>query len=509
MTSAGKPALASEEFLGGDLIVKGFFKETVMYRTSWEPGESKYHDSRVDLALTSAYFETIYKLFKSPDWNVTWFNGVKYWYEATTSLDDTGHDYIPHNDRKRYQQPTHFEDVLTESYLSFVNGPIDIRVGKQIVIWGQLDTSRVADVVNPLDLRRGVPGVDNWEEIKSGLWMIRTSYKTTLPGNLIFENIINPGFYQNLQLPYENTHWGPSFITAGGTGFSPNNKKPGIYHWQQEKWNKDAPNGWNSDNWELGFRLQGYTYDIDWSLIYWNARSDGPTARVNPATAYGLNYVFPGIVAGITGGNVHPKHWDGGKVDSFKRFQTFGGTAQTCFQNLHNSIWRLEWFVENHSPFNTGTKGSNQSLTGVTRQNIGGIAVQYNDKFEIPWWTRTVGTGSYFQLSLTYFIEHVFNMNGDICITDRNHRLGDPNMQSLSLFMMQQMFNANWTFVFNSSYYPMIKKYFCVPTLTYTWPGEHWRTDLGYVAYGGSNNEYVGDAYAHKDSVILRMRYEF
>jgi hypothetical protein len=82
-------------------------------------------------------------------------------------------------------------------------------------------------------------------------------------------------------------------------------------------------------------------------------------------------------------------------------------------------------------------------------------------------------------------------------------------MQSLNLFMMQQMFNASWAFIFNSSYQPMIKKWFICPTLTYTWPGEHWRTDIGAVVYGGSNNEYVGDAMAHKDSLLFRMRYEF
>ena len=75
--------------------------------------------------------------------------------------------------------------------------------------------------------------------------------------------------------------------------------------------------------------------------------------------------------------------------------------------------------------------------------------------------------------------------------------------------MMQQMFNASWTFVFNSSYQPMIKKWFIVPCFTYSWPGEHWRTDLGAAIYGGSNNAYVGDAMAHKDSLIFRMRYEF
>ena len=40
---------------------------------------------------------------------------------------------MPSNQRRDYQQSTQFEDILTESYLSFVKGPWDIRVGKQIV----------------------------------------------------------------------------------------------------------------------------------------------------------------------------------------------------------------------------------------------------------------------------------------------------------------------------------------------------------------------------------------
>ncbi len=508
MLCAGKPAQASSQYYDGKLEISGFAKETVFYRTSWEPGESGDHNSRVDLALASFYFESIYKITDSPDMNITWFNGLRYWWEQSSYFDDRANDILAHNDRARYEHPTHGEELLTESYLSFTKGPWDVRVGKQIIIWGQLDTSRVADVVNPLDLRRGVPGVDNWEEIKQGLWMINTTYRSTLPGNLIFQNIINPGYYKNLLLPYEGTHWGPGHAK---NAFGPTIDSPGIYHWQQQKWNADAPTGWDADNWELGFRVQGYTYDIDWSLLYWNARSDGPTARVHNATKYGTNYAFPAaVLATITGSDtVHAKYWDGGKAFSFKRFQTFGGTAQTVIEPLHDSVWRLEWFFEKDSPFNTGVKGSNSSLTGVTRQDILGTAMSYSDKYNIPWFTPTIGTGKFFELTLTYFIEHVFNMNSDIVINDRNHRQGDPNAQSLSLFMMQQMFNASWTFTFNSSYYPMIKKWFIVPCFTYTWPGEHWRTDIGAALYGGSNNEYVGDGYAHKDSILFRMRYEF
>ena len=504
----GKPSPASEQFYDGKLEISGFAKETMYYRTSWEPGESHYHDSRIDYAMTSLYFESILKLKESPEMNITWFNGLKYWYEATTSLDDTAHHFVPSSQRRDYQQSTQFEDILTESYLSFVKGPWDIRVGKQIVIWGQLDVNRVADVVNPMDLRRGIPGVDSWEEVKQGLWMLRGTYQSSLPGNLILEGIINPGYYQNAQVPYEGTHWGNSF--SSGNLFSPGNTKPSAFWWSESKWNRDAPNGWQSDNWELGVRVQGYTWDIDWSLLYWNAKSDGPVMDASRATSYGLNYVFPGIIAGITGGNVHPKPWKGGEVFRYKRFQTFGGTAQTVIAPLHNSVWRMEWFYELDAPYNTGKDNNQQSPTGIKRQDCLGFAVSYSDKFNVPWVTEHIGTGKFTDITITYFIERIFNMDPDlVLLTSRYHRKDDPVTQSFSLFLKEEMFNSSWAFIFTGSYYPMIKKWFASPCLTYYFPGDHWRIDFGYSAFGGSNNEYVGDAYAHKDSVIFRLRYEF
>ncbi|MCX5900370.1 MAG: hypothetical protein NTX06_06495, partial [Proteobacteria bacterium] len=83
MLCAGKPAQASSQFFDGRLEISGFAKETVYYRTSWddEKLDQETHDSRFDFAFTSLYFETIYKLRESADWNLTWFNGLRYWYE--------------------------------------------------------------------------------------------------------------------------------------------------------------------------------------------------------------------------------------------------------------------------------------------------------------------------------------------------------------------------------------------------------------------------------------------
>ena len=77
--------------------------------------------------------------------------------------------------------------IITEAYVHFIKGPFEIRAGKQIVVWGETDIKRTADVINPIDLRHGSPGTEDWESIKLGLWMVRGFYQTELPGNLMFE----------------------------------------------------------------------------------------------------------------------------------------------------------------------------------------------------------------------------------------------------------------------------------------------------------------------------------
>jgi len=113
--------------------------------------------------------------------------GFKYWWQKAQYFDQDYRRSIPHHERKDWAHPRSFQDdVLTETYIDVSTGPWKIRLGKQIVIWGQLDLERVADVVNPIDIRRGPPGVNTWEEVKQGLWMIRLFYQSELPGKPSF-----------------------------------------------------------------------------------------------------------------------------------------------------------------------------------------------------------------------------------------------------------------------------------------------------------------------------------
>ncbi len=43
----------------------------------------------------------------------------------------------------------------------------------------------------------------------------------------------------------------------------------------------------------------------------------------------------------------------------------------------------------------------------AAKNDMLGVAIQYNDKFDIPWLTQAIGTGKFTDFSLTYYIEHI------------------------------------------------------------------------------------------------------
>ncbi len=513
-------AQAAYELMDGKLIISGFIKNTTYIRTSVydREFETKYpdsnHDSRVDFSNWSGYLEALYSVKESSDLTVRLFGGLRYWYEMSMRLDDELRRSVYHEHRKEYISPRQLEDVITEAYVDIIRGPWQVRIGKQIAIWGQLDVNRVADVVNPLDLRWGVPGVDNWEEIKRGIWMIRAFYQSQLPGSLSFEFIFNPGDYKGMMLPYTGTHWGQEYFKDAG--FTDGMKERGMFAWLHEKMIQDQP-GWNlSENYEFGMRVRGFTWNIDWTLLYWNGLTDGPVcAHPSRANDLALQYVKAGIRAAMTGGYLDPGPVPRYEVFEYKRFHTIGGTAQTFISWLYNSVWRLEWFYEIGSPMNKGEVGDGTAIYDEVRRDIFGFALQGNWKIRLPWFTEKIATGKMLDLSITYFREQIFNHDHDLVVNDRYHPLGDSVTDSFTLFMKQEMFNTSWVFIFIGNYYMRCGKWMAVPSFTYMFPeyimDGGLRLDLGLKLYGGARHHYdtLSHLMDHKDSIIFRLRWEF
>ena len=504
-------ARASTKLMGGKLIISGYLKETAFIRTAMLDREKRYHDSNLDFLMTAGLLEALYTLQDSPDLTVRLFGGVKYWWEKSHYFDQDYRRSIPHRDRKDWTHPRSFaDDIITEAYVDIQKGPWQVKIGKQIVIWGQLNLERVADVVNPLDFRRGYPGINAWEDVKRGLWMIRVLYQSTLPGTLLFETIFNPGDYKNMQLLFEAAQ--PGSLAWNNRFFDPEHQKFGIYHWQREKWSRDAP-GWSlKDNWELGFRVRGNTYGVDWTVLYWNARDDGPVAHPGRINDFTMPFITSGIRTAMQGKWVPPPDWPDYRVFYFKRYQTVGGTAQYYAQPLWDTVWRLEWFYEIGRPLNKGTGGDQGAIYSWTRRNILGIALQCAKTLEIPWFTKSrIGCNAMLDFDITYGWEKIFNHDHDLVTSDRGRHYRDSVNDVLTCFMRQSMCHGKFMFIFVGNYFLRTNKWQAIPILSYVFPGGHWRFDTGFAAHGGANREYAKSYYSSpsRDRVVLRLRYEF
>ena len=503
---------ASTKFLDGKLSISGFIKETANIRTAMNDRDKDYNQTRVDFLQTSGLFEMLYTAKDEEDLGINLFVGFKYWWQKAQWFDDEMRESVPHHQRKDWYQPRSFDDdMLTEAYVDVTTGPWKIRVGKQIVIWGQLDLERVADVVNPLDLRRGPPGVNTWEEVKQGLLMIRVFYQSDLPGNLLFETIFNPGDFQNFETPYEGTGNG---VPAWKTRFPiAELQEMGIYSWMREKWTRDA-SGWSlNDNYEFGFRIRGNTFDIDWTLLYWNARDDTPVSvNFEALNAAAWEYFQAGLPGGgsVPDWNAYPKIFD------FKRYETIGGTAQYYSHKLWDTVWRLEWFYEIGRPLNKtekGDEGNNAASAYWTRRDILGVAIQCNKKWNIPWFTKNVVNNLMLESNITYGWEKVFNHDKELTLASRNYHWKNSTNDVITMFLMQGLRDMSFVFVFTGNYHLRTGKYMAIPSLSYIFPGIHWRADIGYVAFGAArdNKEWVRTDSSNPtgDYLFLRLRYEF
>jgi hypothetical protein len=503
--ASAPPALALITLMDGDLRLDGFVKQYTYIRTSIPRAEGRFHGSPADEMLTSALINILYKVKEDQCQTFNLFGAFRYYYDFAPATDYRLSSAIPSTQRSWYQKPKD-EDIIVEAYTDYIRGPFNLKVGKQIVVWGETDIKRTVDVVNPIDLRYGSPGIFSWSELKLGMWMFRGFYQSQLPGNLLFELIYNPGYYQGIRLAVEGTQWGPN---PAATSFNPGHG-PGIYNWTvTEAWQKYQPKKWSINNWMVGFRLRGFSYNIDWTLLYINQLYPAPVAVPGAIDNYALSYVIAGLRSQLdTNEFIKPDPYYGPRPYDWKRYQLFGGTAQTIIDQLHGSVWRLEYFYEYNAPYNKSTDGTTQgTIYDQVKRDTFGLGINYSDKFDIPYITRNWFDNQYFQVSLTGFYEKIFNYSDDLVVEgSRDHRNGASHSTTISWNLMQQWDNLIWTFVFTGSWSPEIKKGFIAPMIAYG-PGNHWRFEGGPIFYCAGYKYNRG--YWDKDAILIRIRYEF
>jgi len=252
------PAMAIDmDFLGKSLAVNGYVNQSIQFGVAGDHYDTM---SGFQQGLMQALLELEYhpadnlKVFVSGQLTKDWA------YDVYDSDDDWGNENDPARGKfgryfKRARDEMSFrddyEDLLSECHVTWTPGNLNLRVGKQIVVWGRMDGYRIMDQINPHDARLGPSDVE-FETSITPIWLAKVEYfPDYIPpflNDLGFELIYNPNmdFIPSKKPAVGNdVHgiWSASDVTSGLRSMS-------------YRENIDEPDRW-SDGHEVGVRIKG------------------------------------------------------------------------------------------------------------------------------------------------------------------------------------------------------------------------------------------------------------
>ncbi|MGM0442219.1 MAG: hypothetical protein ACQEQC_07355 [Elusimicrobiota bacterium] len=156
---------------------------------------------------------------------------------------------------------------LRQAYMDLYAGPVDLRIGKQQIIWGKANGVFVTDIVSPKDYSEFI--LPDFEEVRIGVTSVKADYYR---GNKVLEMVWIPDFTSN-RAPAEDSIWYRKTQTF-----------PVEPDYDYSK--KDIEN--NLENSEVFARFASLGQILDMELIGGYMWEDSPTLHVektkNPST---------------------------------------------------------------------------------------------------------------------------------------------------------------------------------------------------------------------------------
>ncbi|MCX5887350.1 MAG: hypothetical protein NT096_15800 [Proteobacteria bacterium] len=512
--------------LDGDLMLKGSVDEVWILRTHIPIQERSHHDSNIGLMMSSARLESLATLAKQGDLTVSVQSIFRYYYEAITDLDRQMHDALFPHDRYVYQFPAYYhDDPVNELYLDVIKGPWDIRLGKQIVTWGETALERTSDVINPMDLRYGNPALFPFEDLKIGLWMLRTFYQSQLPGNLLFETIFVPGDHQMMRLPIEGTNWG-----SGLTNFQdPNVRGFGNYLFTmlQNSWKDDAPHRLrNIKNYQWGMRVTGMSFGANWTLQYYDLVDWLPTGDPDKANQLAYSQINNFVDYNPTPNVPTPV----GRIWKYYRTKYVGATFQYYEQNYLQGVIRGEFSFQIKQHYNTRNIDANKItipaykdtagnswpettskdhslVTGIVKKDGVSYGIAIDRPVLWPWLMKYNDDRKLditVQLLQDWIIGHTHDMN----VSGRG--VGDE-LRTVATTSIQSSWRRQEIMTTFQNSYNFTGKGYQIFDFFYA-PGDHWRYTVGCIFYWTNLNKdsYYNERGSYdKDCVYFKLKYEW
>jgi len=254
--------------LDGKLDLRGNVQQTANIRTDQD-------ERGVTLSSFRSVVrgEAVYKMVEIPCFSNTLHVLSNWYFDEALALEPSQREAIRYEAGSRkfkdFRRPQNYNESLTEFYFDIkYQNFFQLKLGKQLVSWGETAEARVADVINPLNTKYLVAFPD-WEDYKLGLWMARFFITPKdIWQDLSFELLLIPQYLAQ-QLPPAGS--GLYF----GSPVMPNQ----LMQKMLDKQRRDEPDEFSFEGMEVGLRLRGNAHigeGVDWYLSHFYTRADSP-----------------------------------------------------------------------------------------------------------------------------------------------------------------------------------------------------------------------------------------
>jgi hypothetical protein len=430
-----------------------------------------------------------YNVFSDDDeWKEKWFN---------RSRGELHHDTV-------------LRDLLQEAHVTWDVSNFSLRLGKQIVVWGETDNFRLMDQINPLDQRRGLTDYE-FESTIVPLWLAKAEYfmqpMSSWLQDLSFEFTFNPN---------------ADFVPDRGP--LPGNELAGI--WSADvplpvpivpgaltrlaliNDDLDDPESWDSDYWEYGFRVKSVINDAFMTFNYFYGISNGPVMR-NLAPA-----------------DVEISEWDGSAIlkpyreGYFPRFRLAGATLTRDFENFYISalggvgpVLRVEAFYGFDNTFSTNLdldkRPPSMMPDAFEKHDELRYAIGMDWKIKLP----VLNPRAYFMLSGQFYHRHVFDYPSQYRLSEgQGGNLVEEDEHTTSLVVNTTYFHNKLEPTFIWVRWWTSKSSLYQPQLKYEYSNK-WNFTLGAIFLDGQKYDATAGRGLHalknKDHIFLTVAYRF
>ena len=513
-----RATVSAVELLDGKLRIRGRLEQYMVFLTN-APADDKFYRGKA-LAVNQSIFalEGLFALVDNGTWKINFQNYLRWYYDSAPDFDthlqrsfsSSSYRYKKYQ-TNRYDQ----DDWINEMYIDAYKGPWNIRLGKQVVVWSEVEMVQTIDKINPIDLRYATPGIQPFDELKLSLWMLRGFYNSNLPGNLIFEHIFIPGDFEATRTPFEGC-WAaripaPNYIK----------NKPGQADTINQLMYQEYPR-LSISNYQYAFRIRGNSevflfktpYILDWTVTYWNGLDTGHATFEDTERA---NEIIGGNAVGRVAGNPPPLAY-GRDLGTWKRYEAVGAALQTYVPILQSvlrgelsyDIGRKWNSIDDSQPVNTKAVGSLGNFAkGTIERDYFSYGITLDKPLRIPFYGNRMekwGVRPYWDATFGvfggYWIGNVHR------VWQWSNTYGKKNNTFLTLLIRGGLRHNEITPTLRVQYNPQNFGYVS-PGISYM-PGKHFRYEVGSIWFWAHDPaDHREAATEDRDMAYIRARYEF